>query len=100
VPAALHNVLRPGNFLDALHEARQRLTPQTPPEEVREQLSAALACRTALRAGDCLSAEQMAMLVEAAAQQRLAYTCPHGRPTHLILSLADLERRFLRLFSP
>jgi DNA mismatch repair protein MutL len=98
VPAILHDVLRSGNFLDALHEARQRLTLQALLEEVREQLSAALACRTALRAGDRLSAEQMSMLVEAAAQQRLAYTCPHGRPTHLTLSLADLERRFLRLF--
>jgi DNA mismatch repair protein MutL len=98
VPVVLHDVVRPSNFLDALHEARRRLTPQTPPEEVREQLSAALACRTALRAGERLSAEQMAMLVEAAVQQRLAYTCPHGRPTHLTLSLADLERRFLRLF--
>lgn len=98
VPAVLHDVLRPGNFLDALHEARQRLTPQATLEERRDQLSAALACRTAWRAGDQLSAEQMAMLVEAVAQQRLAYTCPHGRPTHLTLSLAELERRFLRLF--
>jgi DNA mismatch repair protein MutL len=98
MPAALHDVLRPATFLDALHEARQRLTPQAALEEIREQLSAALACRTAWRAGDYLSTVQMAMLVEAVAQQRLAYTCPHGRPTHLTLSLAELERRFLRLF--
>jgi DNA mismatch repair protein MutL len=100
VPAVLHHALRPGTFLEALHEARQRITSQATPEEVREHLGAALACRTALRAGDRLSAEHMAMLVESVAQQRLAYTCPHGRPTHLTLSLAELERRFLRFFSP
>jgi DNA mismatch repair protein MutL len=100
VPAALSSTLRSGLFLEALHEARQRLAPPAAPEEVREQLSAALACRTALRAGDRLDAAQMAMLVEAVAQQRLGYTCPHGRPTHLTLSLAELERRFLRFFSP
>jgi hypothetical protein len=27
----------------------------------------------------------------------MAYACPHGRPTHVTLSLAELERRFLRL---
>jgi DNA mismatch repair protein MutL len=98
VPAVLSPILRPGAFLEALHEARQRLAPQASPEEVHEQLCAALACRTALRAGDCLDVAQMAMLVEAVAQRRLGYTCPHGRPTHLTLSLAELERRFLRFF--
>ena len=39
----------------------------------------------------------MASLVEAVTHQRLAYACPHGRPTHVTLSLAELERRFLRL---
>jgi DNA mismatch repair ATPase MutL len=34
--------------------------------------------------------------MEAVTQQRLAYTCPHGRPTYVTLSLAELERRFLR----
>jgi DNA mismatch repair protein MutL len=98
VPAALHDLLRPTTFCEALHEVWQQITAQTPLEEVRERLSASLACHTALRAGDRLSAEHMAMLIDSVAQQRLAYTCPHGRPTHLTLSLAELERRFLRFF--
>ena len=75
----------------------QRSTPQSSPDEWREHLAAALACRTAIRAGDPLSPAQIAALVEAVTQQRLAYACPHGRPTHVTLSLAELERRFLRL---
>jgi DNA mismatch repair protein MutL len=98
VPAGFVERLGLGNFLETLHEAMQRITPQTTAEEVREHLGAALACRTALRAGDRLTAEQVTALVQAVAQQRLPYTCPHGRPTYVTLSLSDLERRFLRLF--
>jgi DNA mismatch repair protein MutL len=98
VPAALQAGLRPAGFLEAIEEARSRLTPRASVEDLRDQLSAALACRTAWRAGDPLAAPQIAMLVEAMAQQRLPYTCPHGRPTFLTLSLAELERRFLRFF--
>jgi DNA mismatch repair protein MutL len=97
VPTILHTLLRPGNLLEAFQEAMQRSTSQSSPEEEREHLAAALACRTAIRAGDPLSTAQMAPLIEAVTHQRLAYACPHGRPTHVTLSLAELERRFLRL---
>jgi DNA mismatch repair protein MutL len=100
VPTILHPLLRPGNLLEALQEAGQRSTPQSSPDAWREHLAAALACRTAIRAGDALSTAQMATLVEAVRQHHLAYTCPHGRPTHVTLSLAELERRFLRLPPP
>jgi DNA mismatch repair protein MutL len=98
VPAVLSSLLRPGLFLEALDEARQRLPRQALPEAVREQLAAALSCRTAIRAGDTLEAAQVAALVDAFGQQRLPYTCPHDRPTYVTMTLSDLERRFLRLF--
>ncbi|GIX47284.1 MAG: hypothetical protein KatS3mg131_1495 [Candidatus Tectimicrobiota bacterium] len=82
---------------EALEAVWQQPAPQATPEAVREQLAAALACRAAVRAGDQLTPEQLTALVDAVAQQHLAYTCPHGRPTFLTMSLADLERRFLRL---
>ena len=97
VPAVLHALLRPGSLLEACQEATQRTTPQSSPDDWREHLAAALACRTAIRAGDPLSPAQMAALVDAVTQHHLAYACPHGRPTHVTLSLAELERRFLRL---
>ena len=50
--------------LEAFQEAMQRSTSQSSPEEEREHLAAALACRTAIRAGDPLSPVQMASLVE------------------------------------
>ena len=98
VPEILVDRLGSGNFLEAIHEAMQRITPQATPEAVREHLGAALSCRTAIRAGDRLTVEQVTALVQAVSQQRLGYTCPHGRPTYVMLSLSDLERRFMRLF--
>ncbi|MGE3535866.1 MAG: DNA mismatch repair endonuclease MutL [Candidatus Tectimicrobiota bacterium] len=97
VPQVLQDVLRPPQLLEALQEAMQRTPPQATPEIGREHLAAALACRTALRAGEPLSPAHMTELLTAVSQQRLAYTCPHGRPTYVTLSLAELERRFLRL---
>jgi DNA mismatch repair protein MutL len=56
-----------------------------------------MACHAAVRAGDRLTPEQMAALVE---QRQLAddtHHCPHGRPTALLFSRHDLERQFRRV---
>lgn len=96
VPQELHALLHPGNFVEAVQEAIRRTPQHASSETWREHLAAALACRTAVRAGDALSAAEMATLLTAVRQQGLAYTCPHGRPTAVTLTLAELERRFLR----
>ncbi len=98
VPAVLADLLQAPQLLDALQEARQRLTAQSAPESVQEQLCAALSCRTAIRAGDALADAQAARLVDAVSRRQVPYTCPHGRPTYVSLTMADLERRFLRFF--
>ncbi len=98
VPAVLADIMQAPQLLDALQEARQRLTAQSSPEVVQEQLCAALSCRTAIRAGDAVSDEQAARLVDAVGRRQVPYTCPHGRPTYVSLTMADLERRFLRFF--
>jgi DNA mismatch repair protein MutL len=56
-----------------------------------------MACHSAVRAGDRLTPEQMAALIE---QRHLAddpHHCPHGRPTALLFSRHDLERQFGRV---
>ena len=98
VPAAVQSAIHTGNFIEAVREACQRLNARRLPEEISEQLCAAFACRTAWRAGDVLDDGQLVQLVDAANTQRIAATCPHGRPTYVRLSMAELERRFLRFF--
>lgn len=97
VPAVLQESLSANAFVEALQEVMQRTNAQSLSEEFLTHLAAALACRTAIRAGDPLSTAQAHDLLNAISQQRLAYTCPHGRPTHVTVTLAELERRFLRL---
>jgi DNA mismatch repair protein MutL len=71
---------------------------RTPSREVLfNDLMSLMACHAAVRAGDRLTPEQMAALVE---QRQLAddtHHCPHGRPTALLFSRHDLERQFRRL---
>ncbi|MFI5284511.1 MAG: DNA mismatch repair endonuclease MutL, partial [Candidatus Dormibacterales bacterium] len=61
-----------------------------------EKAAAALACHSAARFGDVLDiAEQRRLLadLEAAAE---SVTCPHGRPTRLLVEWQELTRHFRR----
>jgi DNA mismatch repair protein MutL len=55
-----------------------------------------MACRAAVMAGDPLHPDEVVALLEQAEGLEHAHTCPHGRPTRLVLSRADLERWFHR----
>jgi len=82
-----------GLLRDLLGEARQ--------EDLREgttaeSLARAFACRAAIKSGEPLSVEEMNRLVDELFATRLPHGDPHGRPTFVFLSLADLDRRFGR----
>lgn len=64
--------------------------------EFFDRLAAAMACRTAVKAGEKLSAPSMATLLQRLAQTDNPFTCPHGRPTVIQLSYRDLETKFKR----
>ncbi|MBI5305115.1 MAG: DNA mismatch repair endonuclease MutL [Chloroflexi bacterium] len=65
-------------------------------DALRDKLASKCACLSALKAGDALDlAQQQALLDELLAIYSPA-TCPHGRPAFVAISLAELERRFLR----
>jgi DNA mismatch repair protein MutL len=66
-------------------------------ETLLNDLLSLMACHAAVRAGDPLTPEEIAALVE---QQNLAddtHHCPHGRPTALLFSKQDLEKQFRRI---
>jgi len=66
------------------------------PGETAEGLARAFACRAAIRAGEPLSVEEMNQLVDQLFATRTPHGDPHGRPTFVFISLADLDRRFGR----
>jgi DNA mismatch repair protein MutL len=55
-----------------------------------------LACRTAIKSGDKLTKEQMKDLINKLAETKTQYTCPHGRPVKIDISMRELERMFKR----
>lgn len=55
-----------------------------------------MACKAAVKAGDPLSADEIAALLARRSLAERSSNCPHGRPTTLRLTLRDLERQFKR----
>lgn len=61
-----------------------------------DPLRRTIACHSAVRAGDVLSHEQMEQIIQRLKETEHPLTCPHGRPTGIMISLAELNRRCLR----
>lgn len=55
-----------------------------------------LACRNALMAGEYLTMVERKNLIEKLDNTSGAYTCPHGRPVRVVMSVYELEKIFLR----
>jgi DNA mismatch repair protein MutL len=55
-----------------------------------------MACRASVMSGDRLTDEEIAELLKVAATLEHPHNCPHGRPTVLTFSSAELERYFRR----
>jgi len=66
------------------------------PRQVLEQLAHVAACRAAVKAGEPLKTEEIETLLAHREAAHMAATCPHGRPTALILRKRDLEKQFGR----
>jgi DNA mismatch repair protein MutL len=65
------------------------------PEEVALAVSR-WACRQSVMAGQKLSGNQVQALIDELDQAESGFSCPHGRPTRITLTHADLEKQFGR----
>lgn len=61
------------------------------------KMLAYLACRSAVKAGDPLTKEQMKKLLDQLEKTQNNTTCPHGRPVRIAVSLQDLHKMFKRM---
>jgi len=66
-------------------------------ERLLEHLLEMIACKAAVKAGDPLTGEEMTELLAGREHAEKASACPHGRPTTLALTLAELQRLFKRV---
>jgi DNA mismatch repair protein MutL len=81
-------------IIDILELLRQGDDPLA--SRVEERLIAAVCKRSAIKAGQSLSADEMQRLVRQLEQCEAPRTCPHGRPTVLHFSVEQLEKEFGR----
>ena len=65
-------------------------------EQMLNDLLAVMACRAAVKAGDRLTAEEIAALIAMRELAEDSHHCPHGRPTTLLVSRQELDRQFRR----
>ena len=65
--------------------------------DMRERrIAATIACHSTVRAGQTLSLSEMESLITLFRDANFPRLCPHGRPTMVHLSSAQLERQFAR----
>lgn len=95
---AIPTILAQENLQDALTEIADHLAGQggSNPEDWREEILTTLACHTSVRAGQVLSLEEMRELLLQLERCENPRTCPHGRPTMVLLTPGELERQFGR----
>ncbi|MBG79302.1 MAG: DNA mismatch repair protein MutL [Phycisphaerae bacterium] len=65
-------------------------------EEALRDVLDMMACKAAIKAGDQLTPQELADLLDMRETVERSSNCPHGRPTTLRLSIEDLERQFGR----
>ena len=65
-------------------------------DEVLDRVLKTAACRAVVKGNTPLTIEQMQRLLRQLMATRSPYTCPHGRPTTIVLSKSRLAGMFLR----
>ncbi len=65
--------------------------------ETKEEIVTRMACRAAVMAGDTLTVVEMDKILQELAKTERPFTCPHGRPTVLKVSVRELEKMFKRV---
>ena len=86
----------PAEVLNFLGELLQPVPGREVQRDWEERALVTVVCHGAVRAGQALSEEEMRDLIRQLEQTSLPYTCPHGRPTTVRMTLAQLEREFGR----
>jgi DNA mismatch repair protein MutL len=94
-PALLAHVPAERLILDLADHFRS--APMAPTAEAMlDGVLSTLACKAAVKAGQRLSEEEIEALLQRRHLVAEAHHCPHGRPTALVFSKAELERQFGR----
>lgn len=65
-------------------------------KDFKHKLFATMACKAAIKAGDPISESEKQQLVKDLLTLPDRFTCPHGRPSYLEISVEEMEKLFKR----
>ena len=95
-PAMLANH-NPAEMLRGVVEQLVNGEKQLDQRDLVDELLHMISCKAAVKAGDKLSPEEITALLEHRELCQDAHHCPHGRPTSLLFSREELDKRFKRI---
>ncbi len=95
-PAMLAN-MNPGEILHALIERLISGGGQPDRRDLLDDMLHTVACKAAIKAGDRLTAAEISALLAQRHTVDDSHHCPHGRPTELVFTRADLDKQFKRI---
>ncbi|WP_069997635.1 DNA mismatch repair endonuclease MutL [Cellulosilyticum sp. I15G10I2] len=95
VPFVFNQPLPPHVFKDVLDTLSiNKLQDIT---SLKEDTIIKLACKSAIKANDKITEKECKYLIEELLRLDNPFTCPHGRPTLVVLSKSDIEKMFKRI---
>ena len=83
-------------FMQSVIDELKSASNSSSPLRLGEDMIAKTVCRHAVKANDPLQYPELEKLIRDLLDCDLPYCCPHGRPTMIQISLAELEKKFGR----
>jgi DNA mismatch repair protein MutL len=90
------NVSDPAEFMRTVIDDLKSASRTSSPLRLGEDMIATTVCRHAVKANDPLRYPEIEKLIQDLLECELPYCCPHGRPTMIQISHAELEKKFGR----
>jgi DNA mismatch repair protein MutL len=86
----------PSSFMQRVIDDLKSASSSSSALRLGEEMIAMTVCRQAVKANDPLRYLEVEKLIQDLLECDLPYCCPHGRPTMIQISLAELEKKFGR----
>ena len=84
-------------ILEGLESSDEGSVPPFPLARLREKIAISVSCRAAIKINTPLSREKMQWMLDELLRCQSPYTCPHGRPIVLRVSIEEILRGFKRI---
>ena len=94
-PAMLAN-FNPAEMIRQLAEELSTGGKRPDPRDLLDEILHMISCKAAIKAGDRLQPEEIESLIELRHLVQDSHHCPHGRPTTLVFTQKELDKRFQR----